>query len=95
MKIEYRIKDKIAPLAWIAEVTGYCCKVTCGTGVEIGDSFFVEGAWDGLFKEGTFTNTDWFCGTGGVITQNGIIFSTPTHVTSGIFMKKCGGGIPF
>lgn len=85
MKLFYDIKSSIAPLSWYASVNKGICRVICGKEVEINDSFFVEGAWNGKYSEAGFINADWFCGTGGKTTDKGITFSTPTHVTSGLY----------
>lgn len=88
MQLHYtEIKD-LPPLAWFAEIKDGSVDVLHGAQVEISDTWFVEGAWSGEFSKGGFIHSDWFCGTGGLLCGDRIIFSTPTHVTSGLFMTK-------
>lgn len=47
MRIEYRVNEKLPPLAWVAEVAADIVIVHCGENVEVHESFFVEGAWGG------------------------------------------------
>lgn len=89
MQIRYEKNNNLPPLAWLASVNNGITSVICGRNVECRDSFFVEGAWNGAFSAGNFLSSDWFCGTGGRLNDNGIVFSTPTHVTSGLFTANC------
>ena len=92
MQIQYtEIKD-LPSLAWFAEIKDGKVEVIHGSHVENSDTWFVEGAWSGDFSKGNFIQSDWFCGTGGLLREDRIIFSTPTHVTSGLFMSKISGG---
>lgn len=93
MRINYVVKQKLPPLAWVALVKGSVTTVYCGKNVETKENFFVEGAWNGDFSSGNFATSDWFCGTGGKIDKNTMIFSTPSHVTSGLFVATKAGVI--
>ncbi len=92
MRIEYEVKD-IAPMSWLAHVKDGIAKVTHGVSVCCEDGYFVEGAWNGDFTKGQFVSSNWFCGTGAEVKNNRIIFSTPTHVTYGLFSAKLAGGV--
>lgn len=92
MNIVYDIKPFIAPFSWCANVNESVCKVICGKDVETRDNFWVEGAWNGMFSDADFVNADWFCGTGGVIVNKGVVFSTPSHVTSGLYSTYSKNG---
>ena len=85
MKVAYRCIAGLPALAWIAIVDGLNVEVIHGCHVETRDSFFVEGAWNGEFASGSFTEVNWFCGTGAIWKEMQIVFSTPTHVTHGLF----------
>lgn len=94
MRIIYVLKNELPPLAWVAHSSNGVIEVLHGNRVECTDSFFVEGAWDGGFKLGNFESADWFCGTGGHVYEDKVIFSTPTHVISGLYLvKESGGGV--
>ncbi len=93
MKLEYERIKKLPPLAWIADIKGETANIICGENVECNNRFFVEGAWSGEFQSGNFIESDWFCGTGGICTVDGITFSTPSHVTSGLFSSKLLGEV--
>ncbi|MBQ4120186.1 MAG: hypothetical protein IJD45_07360 [Clostridia bacterium] len=89
MKFTYSVNKNLPPLAWIAEYENGDIKILCGENVEIFDNFFVSGAWSGDFDDKLFEKSEWFCGTGGKIEGNQIIFSTPTHVTEGLYLSEC------
>ena len=88
MELIYYSNEKIAPLSWCAFVNGKTVHVCCGNAVETRDEFFVEGAWDGSFSAAGFPYAEWFCGSGGRVDKDKIIFSTPTHVTSALYTIK-------
>ena len=84
-----KINDKLPPLAWVASIEKGKTMVLCGNRVEFFENCFVSGAWSGNFEDKLFEKSDWFCGTGGKIDCEKIIFSTPTHVTEGLYLSKC------
>lgn len=92
MELLYKNNKEFPPLAWCAICNEGIVSVEHGNNVEVNREFFVEGAWDRDFENGDFAEADWFCGTGGKIEKKRIIFSTPTHVTNGLFAANlCGG----
>lgn len=94
MQLQFTEIKKLPPLAWYAEIKDGIVNVIHGPHVEISDTWFVEGAWSGEFSQGDFIQSDWFCGTGGLLREDKIIFSTPSHVTGGLFVSKfLGGGV--
>ena len=93
MKLQYKRIHTLPPLAWLAYVNNGAATVLCGSSVECTDDFFVDGAWNGDFANGDFAKSDWFCGTGGRLTDYGIVFSTPSHVTSGLFAASLNEGM--
>lgn len=92
MKIFYTKNDQLPPLAWYACVKNDTVNVICGSFVECFDDCFFEGAWSGNFNQVDFLNADWFCGTGAHITNDSIVFSTPSHVTYGIYVNSLDEG---
>lgn len=87
MKLYYEEIKTLPPLSWYAYVKDGIANVVHGSQVETTKTFFVEGAWDGNFLEGDFSNAEWFCGTGAKVDGDKIEFSTPTHLTAGIYQK--------
>lgn len=92
MQIQYEKNDRLPALAWYADVSGDTVRVLHGDAIECRNNFFVEGAWSGSFSEGNFTDSDWFCGTGAQVFKDKIIFSTPSHVTYGVYSFEKRGG---
>ena len=93
MQLQYTRIDNLPPLAWYADIKGEKVHILHGSAVECWENFFVEGAWSGNFADANFVDTEWFCGTGMINNEKNVTFSTPSHVTYGIFsLKKLGGG---
>lgn len=104
MNVRYKQIENLPPLAWLAYCKNGNVEVIHGNKVECYQNFFVEGAWNGSFVDGDFCESEWFCGTGASINDENIIFSTPTHISHGIFSLKTkeseysensGGGVLF
>lgn len=93
MEIRYTQIDNLPPLAWLAEIKNGIVEVIHGKRVETTENWFVEGAWSGEFAQGEFLDNDWFCGTGARLCNDKIVFSTPSHVTCGLFSKNTRGGV--
>lgn len=91
MVFRYKHIENLPPLAWHAKIKGGIVEVIHGSKVEVKENWFVEGAWSGEFGQGDFLEADWFCGTGARNCGDKIVFSTPTHVTYGLFFKNIGG----
>lgn len=93
MQLLYRLIENLPPLAWIAICKYGKVQVFHGNKVECRDDFFVDGTWNGDFTKGDFINAGWFCGTGGRIVEDAVVFSIPTHVVGGLFITPYVGGI--
>lgn len=93
MKFTYKRNEKLPPLAWLAYVKNGVVEVTHGSMVETNDRFFVDGAWNGNYIDGGFSSANWFCGTGAEIINDSVVFSTPSHVTAGLYSYHNKGGI--
>lgn len=85
MNIFYKYVNELPKLVWVAEIEKNRVNVLHGADVECNDNFFVEGAWNGDFHKGDFCESNWFCGTGGILNDRGICFSTPSHITYGLY----------
>ena len=72
MRLEYRCNPRLPKLAWCAEVdlAARTVMVNHGPAVETRDTFFIEGAWNGEFAAGEFSQTECVFGSGGVISGN-------------------------
>ena len=92
MQIHYTEIKNLPRLAWLAEIKDGNVDIIHGTWVETFKNWFVEGAWSGDFAKGKFGESDWFCGTGAMVINDRIVFSTPTHVTNGLFIQNIPGG---
>lgn len=90
MIIKYNVESKLPALAWIATVVDNETKVICGSKVEITDKFFLEGAWGGDYLNADFDKAEWFCGTGGLIREESIVFATPTGMHAGLYLLQDG-----
>ena len=77
-------------LAWCARITKGAPEVIvdAGTYVEGDACFFVESAWSGDFDLREFPEALTFCGTGGVIRGDEIIFCTPTHSLQALYLLR-------
>lgn len=82
MEFQFHQIDTLPRLAWCAVIERGSEKVEVfhGPWVETCDFFFVEGAWDGPFKEGGFDMADAFMGSGGKLIRDKVVFCTPSHI---------------
>lgn len=79
--VSYQKFQRLPQLAWLADIDKRENTVTIlhGEKVERFNDFFVAGVWDREFEKAEFDAADAFYGTGGKITENAVIFSTPSH----------------
>ncbi len=92
MKLIYEENKALPPLGWCAAIKDGTAHIVHGVQVETNPHFFVDGAWDGDFASGNFVDAEWFCGTGAALLDGKIVFSTPTHVTAGLYMANMESG---
>jgi hypothetical protein len=80
--------DRLPRLCWCLTVKRDepAATVTCGPWVEVGDDYFIEGAWDGRFDEQGFDSSSLLMGSGGKTTERGILLSTPCHNLDPLFL---------
>ncbi|MEM7194338.1 MAG: hypothetical protein AAF402_05255 [Pseudomonadota bacterium] len=81
MNFKFYPIPKLPSLAWIAVAKRgeNTVIVKHGTRVETCKQFFVEGAWDDNYHSGRFDTSVVFMGTGARVTENGIVFCSPSH----------------
>ena len=78
----FKVDTQLPRLAWVASVTNnqeLSVEVIHGENVEVGENFFIEGAWESEYKNMNFENAIFLMGSGGKQLNNKIIFSTPSH----------------
>ncbi len=81
MKFEFRSNQDIPLLAWCASIKRDA-EIVCvehGDGVEVTEDFFVEGAWNGNFSSGGFSESEVFLGSGAIIRKENVLFCPTTH----------------
>jgi hypothetical protein len=73
-------------MAWCVRVEKHSpVTVLHGSGVEVGDSCFVEGAWDGPFEEMEFQKSFLLMGSGGKIVGDRLILASPCHTLEKLY----------
>ena len=94
MKFTFREITKLPSLAWCARVNVNNNIVTIlhGPGVEIHDSWFYEGAWDGPADSPGFVTSSYFSGTGACLIDGGVEFVSPSHPFRGLVISKFDHG---
>jgi hypothetical protein len=92
MHFDFQSVDSLPRLAWCAELRQGSERVYVlhGPWVETGTDFFVEGAWDGAFDRRDFAGAVTFCGSGGRITTEGVVFSGPSHNLERLYSVRVG-----
>ncbi|PPA70396.1 hypothetical protein [Jeotgalibacillus proteolyticus] len=87
MKFEFYCCEELPKLAWGLRVESGSdvIRVAHGEWVEVGDLFFVEGAWDGEFREGRVEEAESLMGSGAVIKQDQLVICPPAHITEAIY----------
>ena len=90
MKFTYYKYEQLPRLSWCAvmEKGKGNIDVYCGPWVETFENFFVEGVWDNDFEKGNFDESIFFMGSGGIIKESEIIFSTPCHTLESLYLIR-------
>lgn len=90
MKLVYTCNSCLPKLAWWAKVD--CLKKTVvvehGNSVECREKFFIEGAWNGPFKNGDFATSDCVFGTGAVICGESPVFVSSSCTTDYLYYHQ-------
>jgi hypothetical protein len=92
MKFAFHRYDHLPLLSWCAELSKgeRIVKVLHGPWVETEAQFFVEGVWDGAYELGGFDSSSVFMGSGGKLTDTGVVFSTPCHSLERLHLVQAG-----
>lgn len=87
MEFVFESIPSLPRLGWCAEVDRgeNFCRVTYGLGVETRENVFIEGAWNGPFKEFRFELATTMIGTGGRVAPDGLVFSTSTDMLTPVW----------
>jgi len=78
-------KTCLPPLAWALSL-GETVRLVCGSGVDIGDQAFFEGAWCGEFDTFRFDLAHEVFGTGARLTPEGWLMVPPSHPLECIYV---------
>jgi hypothetical protein len=91
VKLTFQQIDSIPRLAWCAKLVkaGDTVEVLHGPWVETADDFFFEGAWSGAFQSREF-ETSQCVGSGGKVSGNRLLISTPSHTLERVFLLRTG-----
>ena len=95
MHVHYRRSVRLPRLAWCADVDQRSERVVVshGRSIEIGDGFFIEGAWNGDFAAGEFASTECVFGSGAVSSARGITFVPSCSTTDPLFYATGHGHV--
>lgn len=93
--LTYAVDDAVPRMAWCARLGASAREVSvhCGSWIERrGDAFF-EGAWSGPFDRGEFDTALTSCASGGKVSGEGTLFSTPTHTNQALYSIAAGDSL--
>lgn len=90
MHFSFHLVESLPKLAWCAVLhrSDELVQVFHGPWVETNDRFFVEGAWDGQFKEGRFGISSLLMGSGAGLIGDKILFATPCHTLEMLYFYR-------
>lgn len=92
MRFHFHKIDKLPLLAWCAIISENYTYIDIyhGSGIETGEDFFVEGAWNGDYEKVNFEEASFFMGSGGKVDKdkNNVLFSTPSHTIERLYTYK-------
>jgi len=77
-------------LAWCAEVIrgSNDIRVLHGLGIEITNTYFVEGAWSGRFRDSSFGEAFTFTGSGALLAESDVLFCTATDTLQALYSVR-------
>jgi hypothetical protein len=84
----FREDPRISPLAWCLRYKSgeSTALLVHGSWVECKERSFVEGAWSGNYLENHFIDAQTLTGSGGELTERGLVLATSTNTIFPIFM---------
>jgi hypothetical protein len=94
MELVFRQLDELPRLSWCAEVkrNRTWVEVLHGAAVETTATWFCEGAWDGPYSGGAFDSA-LLMGSGGKLTQQGLLLATPNHTLERLYVMTAGNSV--
>jgi hypothetical protein len=94
-QFHYTKIDGLPRLAWVAHFKNdnQSTTVEHGPWVETHPRFFFEGAWNGEFAAGDAPKATVCLGSGGTLTQEGVIFATPSHMLERLHLIRSRDGV--
>ncbi|QPD05834.1 MAG: hypothetical protein Nkreftii_003608 [Candidatus Nitrospira kreftii] len=83
---------QLPQLAWVAETDRLngIVRLIHGPRVEVRESFFIEGVWNGPFHLGEFRTTDCVFGSGGLLIENAVHFVPSAATTDHLYYDETG-----
>ncbi|HEX9665713.1 MAG TPA: hypothetical protein VGA95_04050 [Thermodesulfobacteriota bacterium] len=95
MRFNFHVIETLPRLAWCAHITkgNPVVNVYGGPWVETDGDWFCEGAWNGDFSEGNLPDATAFMGSGGKITNEGVLFASPSHTLERLHIIRFDGNI--
>ena len=94
MKFERRENTSFPPLAWVATLkpAENIVSLVHGSMVEVGEDYFVEGAWSDDFAQRNFDVADCFFGSGGRVHNQGLVIVPSASTTSYCYLARTPEG---
>jgi hypothetical protein len=95
VRFRFQRLDTLPRLGWCARVTRGDDEVVVwhGPWVETRPGAFVEGVWDGPFAADGFDRAATFCGSGGRLDGDGVVFASATHLYEPIQSLRVGDAL--
>jgi hypothetical protein len=95
IRFAFKAVETLPRLAWCARITrgDPQIRVYHGIWVETQEGFFCEGAWDSDFVMAGFAQSPVFMGSGGKITKDGVMFSSPCHTLEKLYLIREKNGV--
>jgi hypothetical protein len=90
MKLKFVRENSLPQLSWCAFLLSGSETVAIyhGSMVETNEESFFEGAWDAPFEDHQFHQANAFSGSGGVLTQEGLLFASATNLSEQLYSVR-------
>lgn len=90
MRMTTHLLGNLPKLAWVVSIhqSTEIVSLYHGPWVEIRDSFFIEGVWNGSFAQGGFDQTDCIFGSGGVLRDDSLTLVSSGSTTDYLYYCK-------
>ncbi len=93
--LQYQCIKQLPKLAWLAHIDSSVDTATVyhGSAVEVNPSFFVEGCWNGPYRDGGLESAECVFGSGAVIEKDKITFVSSASTTDFLYYAIGDDGI--